>query len=192
MQRPSPEEFTSLFEPLSNVDKEEIQYLIDESECIDIKEGEFLFEPEQPTNYMYFIMSGRIEIYATQNGQKREFGIVEKGSISGILPYSRMEKARGYANTIEDSKILAFPRAKMPELIRNHYSLTEALVHHMSSRIREFTKYQQQNEKMMALGKLSAGLAHELNNPASAIVRSSKELQKQNCLLWKDKSWRTS
>lgn len=47
----------------------------------------------------------------------------------------------------------------------------------MSSRIRNFTKFQQQNEKMMALGKLSAGLAHELNNPASAIVRSSKALQ---------------
>jgi signal transduction histidine kinase len=48
----------------------------------------------------------------------------------------------------------------------------------MSSRIRDFTSFQQQNEKMMALGKLSAGLAHELNNPATAIVRSSDSLMK--------------
>jgi signal transduction histidine kinase len=46
----------------------------------------------------------------------------------------------------------------------------------MTNRVRTFTSLQQQNEKMMALGKLSAGLTHELNNPAAAIVRSSDTL----------------
>jgi signal transduction histidine kinase len=53
----------------------------------------------------------------------------------------------------------------------------------MTSRVREFTQLQQQNEKMMALGKLSAGLAHELNNPAAAIVRSSESLKNHLQLL---------
>ena len=63
-------------------------------------------------------------------------------------------------------------------MIRDHHELTTALVHTMTTRVREFTKQQQQEEKMMSLGKLSAGLAHELNNPASAMARSAKELKK--------------
>jgi len=46
----------------------------------------------------------------------------------------------------------------------------------MSDRVRDFSQRRSQDEKLMSLGKLSAGLAHELNNPASAMVRSAKEL----------------
>src|SRR5207237_6794219 len=63
--------------------------------------------------------------------------------------------------------------------IAENYELTEALVHMMISRVREFTSLEQQNEKMFALGKLSAGLAHELNNPAAAISRAAALLQHQ-------------
>src|SRR5579872_4269135 len=63
-------------------------------------------------------------------------------------------------------------------MISQHFELTQALVHVMTNRVRSFTALRQQNEKMMALGKLSAGLTHELNNPASAIVRDSDSLLK--------------
>ena len=126
---------------------------------------------------MTLVLSGRIRIYTLQKNQSREITILEKGDITGLLPYSRLKVAVGYGQALETSHILTFHRKDMPEMIRECYELTESLVHFMSSRIREFTTFQLQNEKMMALGKLSAGLAHELNNPASAIVRSSKELK---------------
>jgi signal transduction histidine kinase len=71
------------------------------------------------------------------------------------------------------------PAEKIKEATQLHYELTEALVHTMTSRIRDFTSLQQQNEKMFALGKLSAGLAHELNNPAAAISRGASSLNAQ-------------
>ncbi len=165
------------FEPIANVPEEQLQYLIDNSKSYELKEDEFLFQKGQPSDHMNLILSGRIRIYSQQKNQSREIAILEKGDITGLLPYSRLTHAQGSGQALETSVILAFHRENMPAMIRNNYELTEALVHFMSSRIREFTTFQLQNEKMMALGKLSAGLAHELNNPASAIVRSSKELK---------------
>jgi signal transduction histidine kinase len=79
---------------------------------------------------------------------------------------------------VEQMQLMTYPIEKIKDLVTHNYELTQALVHVMTSRVRNFTALQQQNEKMMALGKLSAGLAHELNNPAAAIVRGSASLLK--------------
>src|SRR5262249_28055492 len=57
--------------------------------------------------------------------------------------------------------------------------VTSILVHKMLDRSRVFTSSELQDEKMVSLGKLSAGLAHELNNPASAIERSAALIGKR-------------
>jgi signal transduction histidine kinase len=67
---------------------------------------------------------------------------------------------------------------KIEPMIRNHFELTQALVHIMTNRVRDYTSFIRQGEKMMALGKLSAGLAHELNNPAAAVVRGAHSMKK--------------
>jgi signal transduction histidine kinase len=78
----------------------------------------------------------------------------------------------------EKSTILTFHRNEFPGLEKVSPEMVRRLVTVMTSRIREYTKSQGQREKLLSLGKLSAGLAHELNNPASAITRTSAELRK--------------
>jgi signal transduction histidine kinase len=74
--------------------------------------------------------------------------------------------------------VLRFPASLFPELVQKMPELASRLVGLMSDRIRETTRREQQRDRLAALGKLSAGLAHELNNPASAARRASSQLRK--------------
>lgn len=165
------------FDALTTVPDEQLQWLIDKSEEHLLPDGTLFVSPDQPITGPHFIISGRFVGYLVQNGSKRELGTFGPRNITGYLPYSRGKKATVYMKAKGDVHVLSFPTEKIREMVRDQFELTQALVHVMSNRVREFTAFQQQNEKMMALGKLSAGLTHELNNPASAIVRDSVSLR---------------
>jgi signal transduction histidine kinase len=78
---------------------------------------------------------------------------------------------------LTDGHLIKFPAALFPELIQTIPELTARLVALMSDRIREGTRIEQQRDRLVSLGKLSAGLAHELNNPASAAKRASDQMR---------------
>ncbi|CAG4999024.1 Adaptive-response sensory-kinase SasA [Dyadobacter sp. CECT 9275] len=160
------------------VPETQLQWLIDNSSHYVLKAGEFLAKPDEPLTGTHIIISGKIELYRIQANNKLSISELPAGTITGILPFSRGKISIAFTQCMVDSQIMTFPKEKLKELIIHYYELTQALVVVMTSRVREFTELEQQNEKMMALGKLSAGLAHELNNPAAAIVRGSASLKK--------------
>jgi signal transduction histidine kinase len=93
------------------------------------------------------------------------------------MPYSRLVAPPGDVIAEQPSEVVTVYRADMPEMIRECNELTTILVHVMLDRARHFTSSYLHDEKLVSLGKLAAGLAHELNNPASAIGRSAGELR---------------
>jgi signal transduction histidine kinase len=160
-----------------DVPDEQLQWFIDHSENQLLTDGEFILEPGQPITGPHIIVTGGMNFYMMQHGARREYTTFHRGEVTGYLPYSRGKHAAGYARAVGALQLLSLPTELVPEMIKTQFELTQALVHVMSNRVKNFTAMQQQNEKMMALGKLSAGLAHELNNPASAIVRDALSLK---------------
>jgi signal transduction histidine kinase len=165
-------------ESLSNVPEPELQWLVDHSEIIEVEEGKPLYQNGDPVDHLFIILEGRLRMFVNRNNQHRELGFNEKGYVGGLLPYSRLKTAVATAVAVEPTTVLRLHRRQFTDMICSQFNLVESFVHMMLDRIRDFTKLDQQNEKMISLGKLSAGLAHELNNPAAAVVRSASALKK--------------
>jgi len=163
---------------LKDVPLEQLQWFLDHSEQITLQEGDRVFIPNDPIKGTYIVVEGSFRLCMPQGKEMREVAVFESQDITGHLPFSRGKITIGNAEVVETLTVLFFPIEHEQSMIRSQFELTQALVHVMANRIRDFTALQQQNEKMMALGKLSAGLAHELNNPASAVVRGSASLLK--------------
>ena len=167
------------FEILKNVEAPALDWLIEQGEYFSIPEGDYLFRSGDKVDHMQVIVKGGYLVRYEQEGRKRELGTWSSGTITGVLPFSRMESAGANGVIIDDCEILQLHRDKFVEMVNVSYPLVQALVAVMTNRVRDFQQMRLMDEKLMALGKMSAGLAHELNNPASAIVRASDELYKQ-------------
>ena len=161
-----------------SVPRVHLEWLAAKGTLVERKDGDKAFSPGDPIDEMRIILKGQVKIYLEQAGSLRYFDTVETLEITGLLPYSRMKGASVYGIISGDTTALNLHKSYFPEMIREHHELTEALVHSMTDRVRYGMKQQQINDKMMSLGKLSAGIAHELNNPSAAVVRGAHELKK--------------
>ena len=125
---------------------------------------------------MFIVLAGRLAWYAERRGGERKGGEAGIGKIVGPIPYSRFDKSP--ANLIVEDDVVAFllPRAHFPSLTRDCPELTAAFVHQMIDRSRETRTAELDDDRLQSIGRIASGLAHELNNPASAAKRSAQSL----------------
>lgn len=168
---------------LNDLPEEHLQWILDHSTYEEHEDGASIMKFGEPTTRMMFIMEGNVAFYMDVNGRQVyyfTFGNEKAtGGVSGLIPYSRMKTSPGYAYAVGKLRGIALEKEHFPELERLNPDLIQRLIGYMTERARSFATIQLQHEKVNALGKLSAGIAHELNNPASAIARISEELSRR-------------
>jgi signal transduction histidine kinase len=155
---------------------DQLDWFISQAEEIPLKAGDTFLQQGTPAVSMIVVLEGQQQMRGALGGEAVTFPL-EPGEITGLLPFSRMKVSVMTARAVTDGRILKFPSAKFPELVQKMPELAQRLVGMMSDRIREVTRMEQQQDRLAALGKLSAGLAHELNNPASAAKRAASLLR---------------
>jgi signal transduction histidine kinase len=156
--------------------REELAWLASHGSIRHMDAGEILTAKGAKVEGMYVLLSGRIAISVDRGAGPHKIMEWRGGDVTGLLPYSRMVSPPGDTVAQEASEVLAVPREHLREMTRACYEVTAILVHNMVDRARTFTSSDLHDEKMISLGKLSAGLAHELNNPAAALERSASLL----------------
>jgi signal transduction histidine kinase len=155
---------------------DQIDWFISQSQEMNLKAGDLYLRQGDPADAMFVILEGQLQGRGELGGETFVFEL-EAGDVTGLLPFSRMKQFTVSGRALTDSRALRFPSSKFPELVQRMPELTKRLVGLMSDRIRETTRLEQQRDRLASLGKLSAGLAHELNNPASAAKRAASQLR---------------
>jgi len=155
---------------------DQIAWFLSQSQELRLDAGVAYARQGEPADAMFVLLEGEFQWRGELSGETlvRE---IKAGEVTGVLPFSRMKKFTLTGRAITDARVLRFPALLFPDLVQKMPELATRLVGLMSDRIREATRFEQQRDRLAALGKLSAGLAHELNNPASAAKRATSQLR---------------
>lgn len=164
------------FAAFQGLPEDQIDWFLSQSKEVQLKAGEVYAKQGDPPDAMFVLLEGSFEWRGDFNGETVVFhGNV--GDVTGALPFSRMTQLRVTGRAVTDGRILNFPSALFPQIIQKMPELVKRLVGVMTDRVREATRLEQQRDRLAGLGKLSAGLAHELNNPAAAAKRATAQLR---------------
>ncbi len=145
----------------------------------ELKNGEYLFKENDLVNSFYVVLEGRIRILRADNhGSEEAITTHEPGGFTGQLVVLAGKRPAARARAAGPSRVLEITADDFRRVSAANPEVADVFVSTTSRRVRQTQAWMRQTEKLAALGKLSAGLAHELNNPASAARRAADALRK--------------
>jgi len=165
-------------EVFSDLPPEQLAWLGERFDEVRFQAGEVIAKPGDPVEYLNVVLEGEFRVQSTTDPDAPTF-TARAGQVTGALPYSRLTHFPGFARAVLPTRIARLHKRYFAEMVQSMPLLGQRLVAVMADRIRETTRIETQRDKLSALGKLSAGLAHELNNPAAAAQRAAVNLREE-------------
>ncbi|MCB0281255.1 MAG: hypothetical protein KDF60_01640, partial [Calditrichaeota bacterium] len=157
--------------------KEELEWLVRHGELKSFAPG-LIMKKGEKADKLWIIIDGRISVHIDRGtGPKVVNTEIGKGTLTGFLPYSRLKVLPGDVYADEKTDMFYISVDHFTEMINKCPVFTGCTVHSMIDRARIHNTSAMQDEKLISMGKLAAGLAHELNNPASVAIRDAKLLR---------------
>ncbi len=142
-----------------------------------LRAGEHLFREHDPVDSFYVLLEGEIRILRVGgDGAEEAIATLAPGGFAGQLMALAGKTTRGRARAVVSSRVLEITADDFRRVVAAKPELADVFIATTTRRTRYTQAWMRQTEKLAALGKLSAGLAHELNNPAAAVGRSAGAL----------------
>ena len=164
-----------LFQGLSD---DELQQLMDSAKPVALRAGEALMKQGEPGDSAFVVVKGIFEI-TKQSGQSViKIDVRNPGDVLGEMALLSQAPRSATVTAVTDCETLCISKQVFENLLSTSSTAALAVLHWVMNRLNQNDALLHQQERMAALGTLSAGLAHELNNPAAAAQRSASELNK--------------
>jgi signal transduction histidine kinase len=164
-----------LFTKLS---EHQLRWLREQGDELNLEAGHILYGESEQAHSFYILLAGELQITKQAGLQEIILNNYLPGSFIGEsalfhAPYDTTVRA------VCPSRLWGIASDVLPKLLSNCLSAAGTMLPTMAERIQTVESLVRHQEKMTALGKFSAGLAHEFNNPASAAERAAVQLREQ-------------
>jgi len=162
-----------LFEGLSN---EDLMFLCGMISQLRIVKGEILFNEGDEGEEAYVIKEGQIQIYKTVAGREVHLALRGPGEVIGEVSLLEAVPRTASGRAQEDSLLFVITHEQLDRLLNASPSAAITMLHTVTARLKSSEQMLQQSERLAQLGMLTAGIAHEINNPVAAVQRASSQL----------------
>ena len=165
------------FDLFSGLSEQDLDSLSAYTEPLSVDAGTALIEEGAPGDAAYVVTDGEFEVVKKSDVQDIVIAVREGGEVFGEMALLDHAPRTATVRATRDSHVLKIGGDAFQQMLANSPSAALTILKTISARLRQNEGLLRQTEKMAALGTLSAGLAHELNNPAAAVRRSAGQLR---------------
>ncbi|MFN2188818.1 MAG: sensor histidine kinase [Candidatus Promineifilaceae bacterium] len=161
----------------ANLPDEDLETLCQMLERVELKEGEELFAEGSKGDRAYIIENGELEIIKASGSRNVLLAVRGRGDVIGEMSLvdnsPRMASVRAHT----DVSLITIHHEQLTHLLSTSNTAAEAMFYTVLARWRNTESKLRQSEKMATLGTMTAGIAHELNNPSAAVKRGAEQLE---------------
>ncbi|NET10118.1 MAG: cyclic nucleotide-binding domain-containing protein [Symploca sp. SIO2B6] len=163
-------------EPFQQLPQDRLQWACDRAQQITPSAGTILIEEGgEPTGF-FILLKGRVSITCLSEGMEMPIGQLEPPAFFGEISVLTGGPVETSMRTLTDCELYQLQCCDFLTLLHSCRGFERSIFGEVSKRVRGVESFIRSREKMAALGTLSAGLAHELNNPAAALTRALRDV----------------
>ncbi|MDZ8085106.1 MAG: ATP-binding protein [Nostoc sp. DedQUE12b] len=163
-------------DPFQQLPEERLQWVCDRAQTVELSPGEVLSHEGDPVCRLFILVKGKINMTRRSEGAEIPIGQHEAPSFFGEIPVLTDEPAPVTMRAFSNCHLYEMKGEDFRKLLHECRDFERMVFRIMQRRVRGLESFIRGREKMAALGTLAAGLAHELNNPAAALVRTLGEM----------------
>ncbi|MGB7273052.1 MAG: ATP-binding protein [Geitlerinemataceae cyanobacterium] len=156
---------------------ERLDWICDRAEHLRLAPGEVLVREGDPPNGFFIQLGGQITVSRLSNGVDMPVGRHESPSFFGEIQALTEDRVPVTLTADTETNLYRLTCVDFLDLLHSCREFEKDIFRTVGKRLRGLESFIQTREKMAALGTLAAGLAHELNNPAAALVRVLKDVK---------------